>query len=222
YYYILLDGEIYPRDVYNKEVAEGKRSAKDIYTYVYIDASMNFDSFLFNIDYLDTASVSNIVDSYLRKMGFTITDVITSDVFPPTPNLKYFIRAVVKLNNHTPEYLVVSVYDIDSLARSLRIPEIVQQKLGSRPREITARDDFDIDNYVNIQPLLAGHIYFDAWHILREYAAFHNERFKDEAHKIALAYLQLFPISYEVCYEWKAGIFIETDCAKLVLLKRSS
>ncbi|MCY0875576.1 MAG: hypothetical protein OWT28_04805, partial [Firmicutes bacterium] len=221
YYYILLDGEIYPRDVYNKEVAEGKRSAKDIYTYVYIDASMNFDSFLFDIDYLKNTSVSNIVDSYLRKAGFTITNEHDE---PPTPNLKYYIRAVVELNNDTePEYLVIDIYDIDVLARILHIPQIVQQKLGSRPREITARDDFNIyDIVVNIQPLLAGHTYDDAWDILREYAAFHNERFKDEAHKIALAYLQLFPISYRACYEWKAGIFIETNCLKLDLLKRSS
>ncbi|MCY0875575.1 MAG: hypothetical protein OWT28_04800 [Firmicutes bacterium] len=218
YYYILLDGKIYPAGYkYNKEVEEGKRSANDIYAYVDVNDYRSFDDFLFHIDYLETTSVENIVDAYLRKMGFTITDV----VFPPAPNLKYYIYADVNFRKDKPQYLGVDIYDVDTVAKNLGIPQVVEQKLGSQQREITKDDAFNIYEIVTKkQPLLAGYTYKDAYGILLDYLVFHKEKYKDEARKLVLAYMNLFPTPYQVCYEWKMEMFIRTSCLKIDLRKR--
>lgn len=214
-YYILLNGEIYQAGDYDEEVANGTRSPNDIYAYVYEWDHLDFDDFLFHTNYLSTASVIDFVFAYLRKMGFTIDYV---GVYPPTPNLKYFIYVAVEYSSNTPDYLAVSVYDVDTLARALHIPQVVEQKLGSQPREITSREFFDINDAVAYdQPLLAGYAYDDAYRILDDYFVFHEEDYKDEAYKISLAYMNLFPEPYKVCYKWEARTFDKINCLKLEL-----
>nr|4ART_A Chain A, Structural Protein Orf273 [Acidianus two-tailed virus]4ART_B Chain B, Structural Protein Orf273 [Acidianus two-tailed virus] len=216
YYYILRDGKIYPASDYDIEVEKGKRSANDIYAFVETDVTRDFDEFLFDIDY-GLPSISDILKFYLEKAGFRIANEV------PTPNLKYYIHAVVEFGEDRPQYLAVNIYDIDSLARALRIPQIVEQKLGNKPRTITADEFNDIERIVaEEQPILAGYTYDEALRIPYHYYVDHNNSFKDDALKIAHAYLQLFPTPYQVCYEWKARWFNKIDCLKLERLKPSS
>lgn len=222
FYYILLDGKIYQVVKYNKEVANGTRSPNDIYAYVNVwsPPSKNFEAFLFHTNYLDVPSIRDVIYFYLRKVGFTITN--EHDELP-TPNLKYYIDGVFNLVGDNPEYLVVNIYDVDSLAESLHIPQIVQQKLGSQPGKVTYDNVLEIYRSVtNKQPLLAGRTYHDAWYILLKYLMLNDKDYKDEAYKISFAYMNLFPTPYEVCYKWEARRFNETDCLKLELRSFSS
>lgn len=223
-YYFLLNDRIYPRYKYDNEVAKGIRSANDIYAYIDMWISLTFDEFLLHVNYFELFSDIDIVDAFLRKAGFTIESVHD---LPPTPNLKYYVQANIKAEGTEPEYLVVSISDIDTLARIFRVPQIVEQKLGNKkPRKVTT-DEFFNDIVYTVeekQPVLAGYTYRDALDILLNYFKFHEYKYKDEVHKIALAYRNLFPTPplYKVCYEWKMGMFIKTDCSKLELSKPPS
>ncbi|MCY0875577.1 MAG: hypothetical protein OWT28_04810, partial [Firmicutes bacterium] len=175
-YYILSYGEIHPVYKWGVKEEEEVRRSPYIYAYVDVGVSTNLDFFLFEINYLGRFTVENLVDAYLRKMGFTVEHYAVYPSAPPAPNLKYFIYTEVKFNGHTPEYLVVNIYDINTLARTLHIPQIAEQRLGSRPREIASgefSDTYEIVVYK--QHLLAGYTYLAVLRILYNYYVRHDK-----------------------------------------------
>lgn len=206
-YYILLDGRIVSYE-----------EANDIYAELSLSYFNELDRFIYFNNYL--AIFRDIVYDYIRKAGFTIgaySEVKT----PPAPNLKYYITAYAFYNGKS-KYLDITVYDIDAVANSLGLPRLVQQELGVEPREIGINDVENIISILAKQPLLAGYTLSEAGDILDKYYLRHKKKYKDKAYKITLAYTNLFPTPYEVCYEWKAGILVKIDCLKILLHPSSS
>lgn len=208
-YYILLDNRIYSVVEYDEAVAKGVRSPSYIYAYGELFGTCNTNRFLFYNNFLRPCAVEGIIESYLRKSGFTVKRFYD---LPPLPNLKYYVE-VVFMHDNKPQYLGVNIYDVDAIAKNLGIPQIVE-KLGIQ-REITNGDIEDIASRL----LIAGYPYKTAWFALKDYSTNNNMLFYDDALKVSLALAKL-PKAYQVCYKWDAKIqwFVKTDCLKPELL----
>lgn len=221
-YYVLLNGKIYPIDKFEEEVEAGVLTAEDIYAYAKIYYEYDFDVILFIMDYY--LDLNEIVKLYLRKEGFTI---IGKRRYSPTPNLKYYIFSVTKLDKYGhPEYLISTIYDFDTIAKGFNLSQTVKQELSNKSSKTILEEDVEaIANRLNKeQPILAGNTYWDIFTILENYFVFHKEEYKKEATKLALAFAEQFPISYRACYKWnkKAGMFVGANCLTITFHSSSS
>ena len=147
-----------------------------------------------------------ILDSYLYKKGYVITDY--GPFSPaPLPNLKYIIYSIMSYTQHEfQNRLVIELVDVDVVADNINLSNIVWSVLGAkllRKNKIIKYAELnDIKYRLYREKLFAGHSWGIAELIVHRYFDENKRKLSKEVFKISAAYQQVFR-HYRVVYDIK-------------------